>query len=71
MYECLQDLPTIDFNGSPNIYETFIFQILHGIKLVEIENTILPTARLKHTVGFQNYLSSKKIHNSLSLVRHV
>lgn len=57
------DLPTINFNRSPNNYETFMFQILHRIRLVEIENIILHTARRRCTMGFQNCLSSsKKIH---------
>lgn len=72
MYECLQktfnhvDLPKIDFNGSPNNYDIFIFHILHGIRLVEIESIILHTARHKCTVEFQNDVSSfKKIDTIL------
>lgn len=66
MYECLQesftyvDLPKIDFNRSPKNYENFIFHILHGIRLLEIENIKVHTARYRHTIGFQNYLSSSK-----------
>jgi len=54
------DLPTIDFNRSSDNYENFIFQILRVIRLVEIQNIILHTNRCRHTVGFQNCLSSSK-----------